>query len=174
MGNRKRLRYDTGVVVDGVAEATVVMDWANELRKHLQAAGHKVIRTRVDENDPAPISRRDDIARAYGADIMISLHCNYGSTKGGAETFYRGEEDRAFAVTLTNAVSQAMGTLNRGAKTEKESQHPSLAVMEFRNCWLIELGFLTSLEDRAKLLDQAVKWRTCKALAAALDTWKPN
>ncbi len=76
MSNRKPLVYDSGAECAGYTEAAIVMDWANELRAVLMRPGNTVIRTRVDYHDPAPVSRRDDIARAYGCEVMISLHCN--------------------------------------------------------------------------------------------------
>jgi len=167
MGNVKRGRYDSGAVSHGVEEATVAMDWVNELRAILLDKGHTVIRTRVDAKDPCPVSRRDDIAVAYGGDLMISIHCNSGGGTG-AEVFYRGEDDRAMAERLAAVVSVGLGIKNRGAKTEKESQHKSLAIMEFPKCWLIELGFLDNDGDRAKMLNPALRKAICEALARAI------
>ena len=170
MSNRRRGVYDPGAVAGGVTEAGIVMDWANELRGILRARKHRVIRTRVDAKDPAPVSRRDDIAVAYGGDIMISLHCNSSTGKAnGTEVFYRGSDDKAMAVKLSAAVSTALGTKNRGAKTEAQSQHSALAVLEFDKCWLIELGFIDHPGDRAKLLDPALRRRACEAIADVID-----
>jgi len=167
MSNVKRGRYDSGAVSHGVEEASVAMDWANELRAILRSKGHKVIRTRVDAKDPCPVSRRDDIAVSYGGEIMVSFHCNSGGGTG-TEVFFRGEEDRAMAERLSAVVSAGLGIKNRGAKTEKESQHTSLAVMEFPPCWLIELGFIDNDVDRAKMLDTVLRKKTCEALARVI------
>jgi len=166
MSNRRRGQYDPGAVSNGVAEADIAMGYANELRAILIKRKHKVIRTRVDNKDPAPVWRRDDIAVSYGGDIMISLHCNAANGKAsGTEVFYRGADDKALAVKLSAAVSTALGTKNRGAKTESQSQHSSLAVLEFDKCWLIELGFIDHARDRAKMLDPAIRRKTCEAIA---------
>lgn len=166
MSNKKPGVYDPGACAGGATEAAIAMDWANELRGILKARGHKVVRTRVDDKDPCPVSRRDDIARAYGGDIMISLHCNAATGKAsGIETFYRGSDDLAMAKTLTDALCAVLGTPNRGPKTEKQSQHASLAVLEFDKCWLIELGFIDHPGDRAKLLDPAMRKAACTAIA---------
>jgi N-acetylmuramoyl-L-alanine amidase len=171
MSNRKPGVYDSGATSSGHSEAAIVMDWANELRDILKARGMKVVRTRVDEKDPCPVSRRDDIARSYGGDAMLSLHCNAASgNASGVEVFYRGEDDRAMAVRLSAAVSAALELKDRGAKTEKSSQHSSLAVMEFDKCWLIELGFIDHPVDRAKLLDPAARNAGCAAIADAMQS----
>lgn len=169
MSNRKSLVYDSGAESNGYTEAAIVMEYANVLRLELVSRGFKVVRTRVDAKDPAPVSRRDDIARAYGAVCVISLHCNAADGKArGTETFFRGEDDRAFAKTLNTAVVKAMGTKDRGVKTEKDSQHSSLAVMEFDKCWLVELGFIDNKEDRALMLSTTTRLAICKALADAI------
>ena len=77
MSNRKSGVYDSGAVSNGITEAAIAMDWANELRSILISRKHKVVRTRVDAKDPCPVWRRDDIARSYKGDIMISLPVSY-------------------------------------------------------------------------------------------------
>lgn len=167
--NRRRGAYDPGAVSAGHTEAEIVMDWANELREVLRSRGHKVVRTRVDEVDPAPVSRRDDIARAYGCTRMVSLHCNaFNGSATGAEVIYRGSDDRDKAAKLSKVVSETLNIPNRGSKTEKDSQHPSLAVMEFDKCWLIELGFIDNPVDRARLLDSGLRKICCEKIADVL------
>jgi N-acetylmuramoyl-L-alanine amidase len=165
MGNRERGVYDPGACSGGAEEASIAMDWGNELRSQLMAKGFKVIRTRRDAKDPAPVSRRDDIAVSYGGDIMISLHCNSGGGKAsGAEVFYRGADDKTMAAKLSAAVAEVLGIRDRGAKTEKECQHKSLAVLEFDKCWLIEIGFIDHAGDRAKMLDPTIRKAGCAAI----------
>lgn len=166
MSNKRSGQYDPGAVADGVAEADIALAWTNELRSIVLARKHKFIRTRVDAKDPAPVWRRDDIARSYKGDRMISFHCNAANGKAsGTETFYRGSDDKEIAVKLTAAVCGVLGTKNRGAKTESQSQHASLAVMEFDKCWLLEIGFIDHPEDRRKMLDPALRRKACEAIA---------
>jgi len=169
MSNRKPGVYDPGACSAGYTEAGIVMDWANELREVLKQRGAIVIRTRINAKEPCPVSRRDDIAREYHGDRMISLHCNAANgSASGTETFYRGADDLDIAKKLTAAVCGALGTKNRGPKTESQSQHSSLAVLEFDKCWLLELGFIDNHEDRAKMLDPELRRKACEALATVL------
>lgn len=166
MANRKAGVYDPGACAGGAKEAEIVMDWANELRGILMAKGHRVVRTRVDDKDPAPIGKRASIARQYGGEIMISLHCNCANGQAsGAETFYRGEGNRAKAKRLNDIVVKGLETKDRGVKVEGQSQHGTLAVMNFQPCFLIELGFIDHAGDRQKLLDGEVRRKTCERLA---------
>ena len=169
MSNRSAGRFDPGAVSCGVREADIAMDWANELRGILRAAGHTVVRTRINHSDPAPVGKRADIARQYGGQIMLSIHCNAANgTAHGTETFYRGPENKIVAAAITEAVVEALGTRSRGAKTESQSQHARLAVMAFQPCFLLELGFIDHAGDRAKMMDPAARRAACEAIAKIL------
>jgi N-acetylmuramoyl-L-alanine amidase len=166
MANRRAGVFDPGAVSGGVREAGIVMDWADELRTILRAQGHRVIRTRIDHRDPAPIGKRAGIARQYGGEIMLSLHCNaFNGAASGTETFYRGEAHKAKAERITSAVCATLGTSNRGAKTEAASQHARLAVMSFQPCFLLEIGFIDHPGDRAKMTDPALRRKACQSLS---------
>ena len=169
MSNRKPGVFDPGAVSNGVREADIVMDWANEIRAFLRCAGFKVIRTRINSDDPAPVSERATIAKEFGGDILLSLHCNAATgTAHGTETFYRGEANRKKAEAINKAVVDALGTKDRGVKLEAASQHKRLAVMAFQPCFLVELGFIDNSEDRAKMLDPELRAKACEALANVL------
>jgi len=169
LGNRRAGVYDPGACSEEHCEATIAMAWANELRRILRAAGHRVVRTRVDHKDPAPVGQRAAIARQYRGDIMLSIHCNAANgAANGTETFYRGAENKAKATQLNLAVVNALGTRNRGIKVESDSQHATLAIMSFQPCFLIELGFIDNASDRAKMLDPELRRLACDALANVL------
>lgn len=169
LSNKKTGVFDPGAVSSGIREADIVMDWANELRQILIDKGHKVVRTRVDHNDPAPIGKRAGIARQYKGEIMLSLHCNAANgVASGTETFYRGVTKKAKAEAINNAVVSALSTKNRGAKTEAQSQHKSLAVMDFQPTFLLEIGFIDNASDRSKMLNPDLRRKACLAIAEVL------
>ena len=169
MGNRKTGRYDCGAESNNYTEAEIVMTWANELRDILRFRKVAVVRTRTDDKDPCSISARARIAKAYNGTIMISLHCNAATgTASGTETFYRGDSNKSFATRLNAIVCAGLGTKNRGAKTEGQSQHSTLAVMNFQPCFLIELGFIDNAGDRVKMLDAEKRKATCNEIANLL------
>lgn len=169
LGNKRKGSFDPGAVSHGVREADVVMEWANELRDILLREGHRVIRTRIDNSDPAPIGKRAGIAKEYGGDIMLSLHCNaFNGTAQGTETFYRGEAHKARAQAITDATCTALGTVNRGAKTEGQSQHARLSVMSFQPCFLLEIGFIDHYLDRKKMTDYVLRKSACLELVGLL------
>jgi N-acetylmuramoyl-L-alanine amidase len=167
MSNRERGKYDPGACSGGAQEASIAMDWANELRSIILARKHKVVRTRINSKDPAPVSRRDDIAVSYVGDRMLSIHCNSGGGTG-TEVFYRGANDKSMAARLSATVASVMGIRDRGPKLESQSQHSSLAVLEFDKCWLLEIGFIDHAGDRAKMLDPVMRKAACSAIADVL------
>ena len=156
MSNRSAGRYDPGACAGGATEASIVMDYANELRSVLRLKGAAVVRTRVDAHDPAKLSERAAIARRYKGDIMLSIHCNSTPGASGTETVYRGQNNKDLATRLNLAACRALGTRNRGAKTEAQlgrGERFRLSVMAFQPTFLIELGFIDHAGDRAKMLD---------------------
>ena len=169
MGNRKPGVFDPGAVSAGIREADIALAWCNEIRGQLMKRGNKVVRTRVDNEDPAPVGQRAGIARQYGGTVMLSLHCNAATGKAsGTETFYRGNTNKAMAERINAAVVAALGTRNRGVKTESSSQHARLAVMAFQPCYLLEIGFIDNASDRAKMMDPDLRRKACQGIVSAL------
>lgn len=173
MSNRKAGVYDPGATVrvgsKEITEAGIVMDWANELKIQLEMLGARVIRTRINASDVAPVSERASIAHKYGCAALISLHCNAANGKAsGTETFYRGTANAALATACNDAVRLALGTKDRGIKTEAASQHSRLAVLNFPTACLIELGFIDHEGDRARMMDQQLMLLACQRLAEAI------
>ena len=100
---------------------------------------------------------------------MLSIHCNAANgSANGTETFYRGTEHKITAERINAAVVAALGTRNRGAKTESSSQHSRLAVMAFQPCYLLEIGFIDHAGDLAKMMDPILRKAACKAVASIL------
>jgi N-acetylmuramoyl-L-alanine amidase len=169
MSNRRAGVYDPGACAFGKKEAEIAMDWANELRAILQARGHKVVRTRINGTDPAPVGHRAEIAEKFGCEIMLSIHCNAANGQAnGTETFYRSEGNKPMAEKINAALCKALGTKSRGVKTESASHHARLAVMAFQPCFLIELGFIDHAGDLAAMVDPVRRLAACEAIAELL------
>lgn len=180
MSNRRPGVYDPGATVkvnkQEITEADIVMDWANELKIQLETLGHKVIRSRINSSDVAPVGERANIAHKYGCIALISLHCNAANGQAnGTETFYRGEKNAKLAKACNDAIIKALGTKDRGIKTEAASQHTRLAVLNFPTGCLIELGFIDHAADRARMTDQQLMLLACQQLAEAIvNTLQPQ
>jgi len=164
-------QYDSGSVVAHVAEADVVLMWANTLSWVCYNSNIPFWQTRKNDRDPDPVGTRDDRAEAALCTHFLSLHCNEADTSDahGTEAFYRDNADKAWADICGGAAHAAVNSKWRGLKDESASQHNRLAVFNFHGpCTLVELGFLSNPDDRAKLQSRDVRLAFANNLVAAL------
>ncbi len=169
---------DPGVVVqDGPlrwTEADLAFDFAARLEGRLAAAGMRVDLTR----GPRPATPLTDLARAglaneLGADLLISLHIDghHNPAADGVATFHYG---------TSNGVTSTVGERLAGLV-----QREIVARTGMRNCgthaktWellrltrmpavRVDIGYLTSPVDRARLIDPLFRERVVEAVVAAV------
>ncbi|MBO5370984.1 MAG: N-acetylmuramoyl-L-alanine amidase [Clostridia bacterium] len=98
------------------------------------------------------LQQRVRSANSWGADYFISIHTN-GSTNptaNGTEGYVYSRTGEAYnlALDIVNAISNRMGTVNRGVFAR-----PSLYVLRRTNmpATLIELAFISNYEDSQKM-----------------------
>jgi N-acetylmuramoyl-L-alanine amidase len=166
MSNRRAGVFDPGACGHGQREADIVMDWANEIRANLRRMHHRVVRTRAHPHDAAPLGKRVAIARDYGGDVMLSIHCNAGGGTG-TETIYREEQNRRLAASINTVVWDVLRLRNRGVKTEEQLGR-RLAVLAFPKCVLLEIGFIDNASDVARMIDPALRAEACRRIAHIL------
>jgi N-acetylmuramoyl-L-alanine amidase len=148
---------DPGAVTTsgGVAirEKDLNMSLAEALRILLEK-NHEVFLTRHADKDVylAPYSRIW-MAEKWGADILISLHCNASDNPAahGMEVLYRDEEnDLLLAQPILAALLEAVPELqSRGVKDDEEDLGRKLAVLGnfLLPACLVEVGFITNEGD---------------------------
>ncbi|MFC0004287.1 N-acetylmuramoyl-L-alanine amidase [Micromonospora siamensis] len=166
------------VVPDGPlrwTEADLVHDLASRLEGRLAASGVRVQLTR----GPAPRTclpdaDRAELANSLGADVFISLHTDghANPTAEGVATYHYGTTD--------NGVTSATGERLAGLV-----QREIVARTGLRDCrthaktWdllrltrmpavRVEVGYLTSPADRARLVDPRFRDRVAEAIVAAV------
>lgn len=170
MSNRLRGVYDPGACSGGASEADIVLQWALTLKWVFERNGINCWLTRDDDRDQTPVSSRDNCAASEGCTHFISLHCNAGNVlASGTEVYYRDVPDSRFANRVLNAALKAMRGKNRGLKSEGQSQHSKLAVLDFYGpACLLEIGFITNPTDRKKMLDRTTRIAFAEALVKEL------
>lgn len=168
--NRGNNKYDPGACAGGVAEADIALQWGLTLKWVCAQNGIDVWMTRDDDKDSDYVGTRDNRANAEGCTHFISLHCNAATAQAsGAEVFYRDNADYIFGKKVLAAALSAMGSKDRGMKTESQSQHSRLAVMDFKGAaCLLEIGFITNTAERTKMLDRDVRLAFAQKLVAGL------
>lgn len=157
LSNQQTGVYDPGAVAAGVAEADITLLWALAGRYILRLSGIETWLTRDDADDRAPLSERVNQARQAGCTHYLSLHCNSSTAESasGTETYYRDVADRELGSIAHVAALSALVLPDRGLRREGKSQHSRLAVFEFDGpCSLVELGFISNMSDRRRLLER--------------------
>ncbi|GAA4210670.1 N-acetylmuramoyl-L-alanine amidase [Actinocatenispora rupis] len=167
---------DQGVVVpDGMlrwTEADLVYDLASRLEGRLAAAGVQVHLTRSRETW---FSERDRarFANELGADLLVSLHADghpNPAAQGVATYHFGGAHGVASTVgellagLVEREVAARTGMLDCGSHAKgwdllRLTRMPAVRV---------EVGYLTSPEDRARLIDPVFRDRVVEAMVAAI------
>ncbi|MBM2576896.1 N-acetylmuramoyl-L-alanine amidase [Jannaschia sp. Os4] len=106
---------DPGAERDGVTEADLALRFARELSEVLRRRGHSVVLTR-DDDYFVSLRGRGSIARAGGADLLISLHAD-AVEGGGARgaTIYTLSEEATDTLGAELAARHARDDLVMGA-----------------------------------------------------------
>jgi N-acetylmuramoyl-L-alanine amidase len=122
------------------------------------------------------LTERAAIAVRNKADLLISRHTNSGGGRGGTEVFYSVDipGDKQYAAALSKNISAALGVLDRGAKTRESVNYPGedyYSVIDgaqdggVPHVFIVEYAFHDVATDEAKLLNNAILDKACKAEA---------
>jgi N-acetylmuramoyl-L-alanine amidase len=148
---------DQGVTVAGVTEADLMWDLARRLEGRMAATGMEALLSRREDTCPTE-AERAAFANATGADLVLSLHvdANRSMHAQGLATFHFGNGSG-----ITSTVGEALaGFIHR----ELTSRTAMLDLGTQARTWellrltrmptvRVELGYLTNLGDRRRLLD---------------------
>jgi N-acetylmuramoyl-L-alanine amidase len=164
---------DRGVVVGPYAEADLAYDLAARLEGRLAAAGMRVFLTRGPASGDVSDRERVSLANELGADLFISLHVDgYKNPEAeGVATYHFG---------TTSGVSSTVGERLAGLV-----QREIVARTGMRDCkthgkvWdllrltrmpavRVEVGYLTSPNDRARLVDPQFRELVIESIMAAV------
>ena len=148
---------DRGVTVAGVTEADLMWDLARRLEGRMAATGMEALLTRREDTCPTE-AERAAFANATGADIVLSLHvdANRSMHAQGLATFHFGNGSG-----LTSTVGEALAgyihreVTSRTAMVDLGTQARTWELLRLTRMPTVrvELGYLTNMGDRRKLLD---------------------
>jgi N-acetylmuramoyl-L-alanine amidase len=140
--NKQPGKYDPGAVsTRNGEEHKVVLGMGNRLKRNLERLGHNVLLIK-----DLPLGERGPTARAWRADLLVSLHLNaFNRSANGTEVWCNTVFDsrsRRVAKEITSRVA-ALGFKNRGVKyTDK------YAVLKAnKHDVLVEICFIDSNAD---------------------------
>jgi N-acetylmuramoyl-L-alanine amidase len=152
---------DRGVVAAGVAEADLMWDLARRLVGRMSATGMDAMLTRQEDTCP-PETERAEFANTAGADLVLSLHtdANASMHAQGLATYHFGNGTGA-----TSTVGEALAgfiqreLLTRTAMLDCRTQARTWELLRMTRMPTVrvEVGYLTNLGDRRRLLDPAFR-----------------
>lgn len=163
---------DSGVVVDGIDEASLAWDIATRTEGRLAVMGAHATLTRGPAGAPS-VTERADLANDTRADLLISIHVTaHDSTAAqGIATYYFG---RAQGIG-SHIGEEFAGLLNRELTSRTGMVDLDIHPRQFELLRLtrmpavkIEIGYLTNAADRAKLVDHAFRDIVAEGIVAAV------
>ena len=147
--------------VAGVAEADLMWDLARRLVGRMSATGMDAMLTRQEHTCPTE-TERAEFANTAGADLVLSLHtdANASMHAQGLATYHFGNGNGA-----TSTVGEALAgfiqreLLTRTAMLDCRSQARTWELLRLTRMPTVrvEVGYLTNMGDRMRLLDPAFR-----------------
>jgi N-acetylmuramoyl-L-alanine amidase len=147
---------DPGAEHDGIVEAELTWDLAARLEGRLSALGVRAVLTRG-PNNGATDEQRAELANQVGADLVISLHVDGFSSPHahGLATYYYsgGESSSTIGERLADLVQREL--VVRTGLLDNRVHGKTWAMLRLTRMPTVrvEVGYLTSVIDRARLVD---------------------
>lgn len=152
-----------GAAVDPYYEAQMTLAVANQVKAELEAAGITVYLTRDNNNTDLSLADRAAVAKADGADILISIHFNVSGPhdKSGCVVFASalGGNNSLVGIQLGNSIlaqTTALGYVNKGVLGKLGSQGDYYGIIRYGTAQgiptiILEQCYIDNLTDRAVL-----------------------
>ncbi|WP_406039501.1 N-acetylmuramoyl-L-alanine amidase [Micromonospora sp. NBC_00898] len=165
------------VVPDGLVrwtEADLVHDLASRLEGRLAAAGVRVQLTRGPAPETClPDADRAELANSLGADVFISLHTDGhpNPAANGVATYHYGTDNGVTSATgerLAGLVQREIVARTGLRDCRTHAKTWDLLRLTRMPAVRVEVGYLTSPEDRARLVDPRFRDRVVEAIIAAV------
>lgn len=140
---------DSGAVGSRSTEAEVTQKLMLLVSAYLEEAGCEVMAVQT-----ADLAEICNVTNRWGADILVSIHCNASETRKakGTETFayYGSREGDSLAHHIQSQIVTSLATTNRGVK------EAGFYVLKHTKCTavLVETAFIDNKGDEQLLLDK--------------------
>jgi N-acetylmuramoyl-L-alanine amidase len=162
---------DPGVVVDGITEAELVWDLTSRLEGRFSALGVQTWSTRGPKNG-ASDEQRAQLANDVGADLVLSLHIDGFASplaNGIAAYYYgAGESTSTIGERLADLVQRELVARTGMGDNRVHGKTWALLRLTRMPTVRVELGYLTSPSDRARLEDPRYRDLMAEGLLVAV------
>jgi N-acetylmuramoyl-L-alanine amidase len=162
---------DTGVVAGGLTEAEITWDLASRLEGRLTALGVQSWLTRGPGNG-ASDEQRAQLANEVSADLLISMHVDGAPSaraNGIATYFYSaGEATSTIGERLADLAQRELVARTRMGNNRIHGKTWGLLRLTRMPAVRVELGYLTSDDDRGKLSNPQFRDTVAEGLLVAV------
>jgi len=165
---------DLGVVAHGLTESRITSDTAARVEGRLAATGVQVWQTHAPTlTGTLTDQRRAELANATDADVVISLHVDRAPSPAanGVATFYYGRDETRASAMGGHLASLIQREIVARTDLLDLRSHPRTWDMLRRTRMTavrVEMGYLTSPHDAARLGDPAFRDLVAEAIVIAL------
>ena len=145
---------DPGAVSNGLQEKNIVLEIGkriNELMKQYEGVEWKF--SRLDDRTLS-LTQRTNMANAWGADLLVSIHINAGGGEGFESYIYNKDfPGKAGTVAMQNVVHNAIMKRVKGFFGDRGKKQANLHMCRESKmkAILTENGFIDNVQDAAKL-----------------------
>jgi N-acetylmuramoyl-L-alanine amidase len=162
---------DPGVEAGGVTEAELAWDLVSRLEGRLSALGVRTWLTRG-PNNGATDAQRAELANEVGADIVLSLHVDGFSSPraNGIAAYYYGAGESSSSIGERLADLAQRELVARTGLQDNHIHGKSWALLRLTRmpAVRVELGYLTSADDRQRLCDPRFRDTAAEGLLVAV------
>ena len=171
---------DTGTTSkrDKYEEKSLTLETVLLVSEQLKKLGYKTILTRH-EDIFVPLETRAHIANSVDADLFVSIHYNFSSSKEveGIEVYYYKDTKKPTPNRIVRSKELGLEVLRKaivqtGARSRGVKQANFAVVRETKMpAILIEAGFLSNPKEREKLQDRKYLQGLAKGIAQGVDQY---
>ena len=162
---------DYGAIRDGINEKDITLDLSQKIASELKSKGYKVALTRTDDTYIG-LQERCDFTEEENPEIFVSIHVNsaVATEPYGIETHYYHEHSKELADIIQKHLIKNINTKDRGVIKSKfyVINHTDVPAV------LVEIGFLSNLEEREELMTDKRKQTTVRAITEGIIEFLKN
>ena len=162
-------KLDPGAI-GNATEQSVNLAVAMQLESKLTAMGATVVRLKT-ESEFILTATRPTVARAYGADMFLSLHCNSALSESahGVEVYYFTPFSQPLAKSINDKLSNyydnsVYGDGTRSSRGEKYSYYWVTLQQDFPSV-LVEMGFISNERECMVMADPTYQSGIAQSIA---------
>ena len=162
---------DDGTSAMGSTEKDINIGVEKKIAELLESCGAEIIETRSDDTFIS-LKDRVELANNSGADLFVSVHCNYyedDSSMNGFQCFYGGGS--VYGEALANNITAAVEDKGICGTKHARSENYFVVCNTTMTSVLMELGYMSNREECLKLFDSEYQGELAAGIVKGIIDW---